>query len=185
MDHHQTNPLVHLADLPNLDYDASALYQPVPQLQPGDDLGQNDHDHGGITTLAEFADMAGSIDQRTRLTEMDLESRGLIERTFGDEGMGLAGPSTQRRPLGGSSQQMDNVHETAQAGTDDNTAPPHLSTTRMVLMPAHFPTYPYMEEIEESQIPDYLQARAREFVFLKHAEKKNDLKKSKKEIGTS
>ena len=180
--HQQNNPLVHLADLPNLDYDAAALYQTVPQS--GDDLGQNDH--AGITTLAEFADMAGSIDQRSRLNELDLDDRTLIERSFGDEAMGMPGPSRGRPQDESDSHPMEDGGAVQGGDVDDGTlgsAPSHLSTTRMVLSPAQFSTDPYMEEFEEHQIPEYLQARAREFVFLKHAEKKNDLKKSKKETG--
>lgn len=216
--HHQHNSHIHLADLPDLEYDASTLYQPLSQTDA--DLGQieHDHQHAGITTLAEFADMAGSIGQRlqSRLNgnangnEIGLDDRSLMDRSFvGDEAiMAMAaasgsGSGSSRRPPDESLQEAAAAAATTEATTaaDEDVAdqddddghvddveqefsiPSHLSTTRMILVPAHFASDPYMEEFEEHLVPNYLQARAREFVFLKHAEKKNPVasKKGKKE----
>jgi hypothetical protein len=216
--HHNHNSHIHLADLPNLEYDPSTLYQPLSQTDA--DLGQieHDHQHAGITTLAEFADMAGSIGQRLRSrlsgnangNDTEMDGGSLMDRSFvGDEAiMAMAaasgsGSGSSRRPPDESLQEAAAVAATTEATTaadedvadqgdidehvddveQDFSIPSHLSTTRMILVPAHFSSDPYMEEFEEQLVPNYLQARAREFVFLKHAEKKNPVasKKGKKE----
>ena len=189
--HSHNNPLVHLADLPNLDYEGS-LYQQAQQT--ADDLEiSNNNDHAGITTLAEFADMAGSMDQRSRLTIEDRLSDGhdgvhededIVEDralpSFEDATLGdITGlPERPEENLG----DHGNLNE-LNAGQDAIGLGHalHLSLTRMVLVPAHFPDDPYIEQFDEDHIPDYLRARAREFVFLKHTEKKNDLNRVKKE----
>jgi hypothetical protein len=191
--HPNYNPLVHLTDLPNLEYEGS-LYQQAQQTV--DDLelsGNNNNDHAGITTLAEFADMAGSMDQRSRLTAEDRLSDGqgagdeeedmVADRalpSFEDGALGEIGELPERSAEDLGDHDTINEQNVGQDGTASN-HPLHLSLTRMVLVPAHFPEDPYIEQFDEDQVPDYLRARAREFVFLKHTEKKNDLDRVKKE----
>lgn len=142
--------------------------------------------------------------------DIEMDGGSLMDRSFvGDEAiMAMAaasgsGSGSSRRPPDESLQEAAAAAAAAEAtiaaGEDvadqdddeehvddveqDFSIPSHLSTTRMILVPAHFSSDPYMEEFEEQLVPNYLQARAREFVFLKHAEKKNPVasKKGKKE----
>jgi hypothetical protein len=176
---------------------AKALLQHTQQSHQPNDPGS---DHAG-TTLSELAIMAGSMDQRSREPEsgrqeyeMDEQQRQMDDVAFATGGVleGMPGQEEMDRVTG---HEMDYDHSPLEISSFHQ--PSHISepspTTgeeaarmsemRMILIPAQFQDSPHMEEFREEHVQEYLRMRAREFVFLKHTEKRNESKLNKKPLG--
>lgn len=143
----------------------------------------------GTTTLAEFADMAGNLDQRVvDSSEFGLETspataqdREHVHRLYtgGPVHDSNDGTMIAEGPVAATNYSL--IHHSPLESslpnqlTNNSTASLPSVPTRMILIPAHFPHDPHVEVFSEEYVPEYLKARAKEFVFLKHTEKKNEV----------